>query len=79
MCDNQRCTSQVQHLQNVSLAVELNRRVQARLSNAVRSCGVRGSAEYYAGVADALGLVEAWLNELSPDYSQCDNPPAEGE
>lgn len=73
MChENQRCAGQVQMLQNVSLAVELKRRI------AVLSTDRKISGEsWHRAVVVTLQLVDMWIDELAPDYRQCDNPPVE--
>ena len=72
MCreDNHRCAGQVQHLQNVSLAVELRRRIAH-----YREAFNRFPSQNGAMQSMVLGMVVAWIDELAPDYSQCDNPP----
>lgn len=71
MClDNQRCAGVVQHLQNVSLEVELRRRIANR-----RAVFDVEDIGFTRGYRSALDSVIAWLDQLCPDYSQCNNPP----
>jgi hypothetical protein len=69
MClDNQRCAGIIQHMQNVSLEVELRRRIAAQIAK---------PDTLYFSPKIGLSMVKIWLDELcpSPDYSRCDNPP----
>ena len=73
MCreDNHRCAGQVQHLQNVSLAVELRRRLNAMAAYRKEL----PLTEYGSGFVDGVDIAIGILDEFAPDYSQCDNPP----
>lgn len=79
MCheDNQRCAGQVQHLQNVSLAVELRRLIYQRIDErkAVLHDDTRDEQIYGVGIIDGLHIALMVVDELSSDYSFCDNPP----
>lgn len=78
MChDNQRCAGQVLALQDVSKAVELRRRLQERIE-ARRQLPSADEYDVYfdSGVIVGLQGVIVDIDELWPDYTHCDNPPA---
>lgn len=70
MCERYYTPAVVAEMQNVSLAVELRRRI-VRYRHLLEPF-----ASYDAAMQrTSLDMFEMWLSELAPDYSQCDNPP----
>jgi len=80
MCERQYTNPAIAEMQAIAVLAELRRRLQERIAHrSALQPLVREAELYNVGLLDGLAIVAMALDELAPDYSQCDNPPTEEE